>query len=571
MFALEFIFYLIVLIMTNKLSNKEIAKAFSELAKLMELHNENPFKIKSYSNAYLNLRKQPDALSEMTIEEIDSVPGIGAAIAGKIQELLLNGKMNTLEKYREMTPEGVREMLEVNGLGPKKVEAIWKKLEISSVGELLYACNENRLVELSGFGAKTQAEVKARIEFYYNATGKLLFVNAIKLVKPILDSLAKAAPGGSFELTGDLRRTMPVIEKIEILYNQIVNPIELFSSFGEIVNSDKQYYEVKTESDVHIFFIPSKDDNYGVDMLVSTGPQAFIEQLSLNKSLDIKNEYSSELAIFKRAGLPEIPAELRDNDAVVNTWVDTGKLPDLINLKDIKGVLHNHSTWSDGINTLEEMAEYVKANGFAYFGITDHSKSAFYANGLSIDRIYMQMEEIDKINRKYTDFKIYKGIESDILNDGSLDYPDEVLAIFDFIIASVHSNLNMDMKKATTRILKAIENPYTRILGHPTGRLLLSRKGYPLDHKLIIDACAENKVVIELNANPYRLDIDWTWIPYAMERGVLISINPDAHNKNGIMDIEYGVLAARKGGLTREFCLNAKDSDEFKVWISKKS
>ncbi len=557
--------------MPDKMSNKEIAKAFSELAKLMELHNENPFKIKSYSNAYLNLRKLPESLADMTVEEIDNVPGIGAAISGKIQELLLNGKMNTLEKYREMTPEGVREMLEVNGLGPKKVEAIWKKLDITSVGELLYACNENRLVELSGFGAKTQAEVKARIEFYYNATGKLLYANAIKMIMLILDKLKKLDPDGIFELAGDLRRTMPIIEKMEILFVNIQNPDKLFSTLGEVSTADNSIYDLKTENDVHIYFIHGSSSNFGNDLFLNTGPQTFIEEFKSYKNIDLNKQFLTEEEIFKSVSLPYILPELRDNDYAVNKWLHTGILPELIHLSDINGVLHNHSTWSDGINTLEEMAEQVRANGFKYFGITDHSKSAFYANGLSIDRIYAQMEEIDKLNEKYTDFKIYKGIESDILSDGALDYPDEVLAAFDFIVASVHSNLNMDIDKATKRLVKAIENPYTRILGHPTGRLLLSRKGYPIDHKIVIDACSENKVVIELNSNPYRLDIDWTWIPYAMEKGVSISINPDAHNKNGIFDIEYGVLAARKGGLTKEFCLNSRSPVDFETWILDRS
>lgn len=556
--------------MSDKMNNKEIARAFSELAKLMELHNENSFKIKSYSNAYLNIRKLPDALSEMTTEEIDNIPGIGSAISAKIQELLEKGTMNTLEKYREMTPEGVREMLEVNGLGPKKVEAIWKKLEITTVGELLYACNENRLVELSGFGAKTQAEVKARIEFYYNASGKLLYANAIKLAQDILTQLKKSAPKGFFELTGDLRRTMPVVEKIEILFKDHVEENTVFKEIGEVVSSDGKIIEVKTQNDILIYFNAATESDYGNELLTSTGPTSFLDQFKSNTSFDLNGQYSSELSIFEKVSLPYILPELRDNDEVVNNWLNTSKLPDLIELEDIKGILHNHSTWSDGINTLEEMAEAVKSSGFKYFGITDHSKSAFYANGLNIDRVYMQLEAIDKLNENYNDFKVFKGIESDILSDGSLDYPDEVLSQFDFIVASVHSNLNMDLQKATSRLLKAIENPFTRILGHPTGRLLLSRKGYPIDHKIIIDACALNDVVIELNANPYRLDIDWTWIPYALEKGVMISINPDAHNKNGIKDVAYGVIAARKGGLTSEFCLNAMTLDSFKAWIARK-
>lgn len=234
-------------------------------------------------------------------------------------------------------------------------------------------------------------------------------------------------------------------------------------------------------------------------------------------------------------------------------------MPILIEETDIKGVIHSHTTYSDGLHTLREMAEYSKSLGFEYIVITDHSKSAFYANGLKPERVLAQMEEIDALNAELAPFKIYKGIESDILGDGSLDYEEDILKQFDVIIASVHSNLKMDKEKATTRLINAIKNPYTTILGHPTGRLLLSREGYPIDHMAIIDACAEHQVAIELNANPYRLDLDYEWIPYAMEKGVKISINPDAHSKEGIHDIRYGVLAARKGGLTKEMCFNAAD------------
>jgi len=246
-------------------------------------------------------------------------------------------------------------------------------------------------------------------------------------------------------------------------------------------------------------------------------------------------------------------------------------IPTLIEETDIKGVVHTHSTYSDGLNTLKEMAEYTKAQGFEYLVMSDHSKSAFYANGLQPERVLMQMEEIDALNQQLAPFRIFKGIESDILNDGSLDYPEDILSKFEVIIASVHSNLRMDEAKATQRIIKAVENPHTRILGHPTGRLLLSRQGYPLDHQKVIDACAANGVVIELNASPYRLDLDWSWIPYALEKGVMISINPDAHSKQGIHDIHFGVLSARKGALSAEYCLNAKGVNDFVTWIESRS
>ncbi|MEL6720569.1 MAG: PHP domain-containing protein, partial [Bacteroidota bacterium] len=244
-------------------------------------------------------------------------------------------------------------------------------------------------------------------------------------------------------------------------------------------------------------------------------------------------------------------------------------IPQLIQDQDIKGVLHVHTTASDGAHTLADMCAYAQSLGYEYIGITDHSKSAFYASGLKIDELEEQWNVIDELNSKLAPFKIFKGIESDILNDGRLDYEEEILKQFDFIIASVHSNLKMDEAKATQRLITAIENPYTTILGHPTGRLLLSRKGYPIQHKKVIDACAANNVHIELNANPYRLDLDWTWIPYALNKGVKIAINPDAHSKEGIHDIHFGVEVARKGGLTKEDCLNALTLSDFEQILAK--
>ena len=235
---------------------------------------------------------------------------------------------------------------------------------------------------------------------------------------------------------------------------------------------------------------------------------------------------------------------------------------------DIKGIVHNHSTYSDGIHDLREIATYVRDAGYGYFGISDHSKTAVYANGLSVDRVEQQHAEIESLNAELAPFVIFKGIESDILADGRLDYDDGVLSTFDFVVASVHSGLKMDEAKATTRLITAIENPYTDILGHPTGRLLLAREGYPIDHKAVIDACAANGVAIELNANPLRLDMDHEWIPYAMEKGVMISINPDAHSKEGIHNVRYGVYSARKGGLTTAMCLNAMDMDTFRQWLA---
>jgi DNA polymerase (family 10) len=290
----------------------------------------------------------------------------------------------------------------------------------------------------------------------------------------------------------------------------------------------------------------------------------------LAKAVDTIGEPGDEETIYKKAGMTFMPPELREGTTFI-AKAETNALPELIVYDDLKGSLHNHSTWSDGINTVEEMALYCRDElKLQYLGMCDHSKSAFYAKGLSIEQVINQQEEIDHLNKKLGGFRIFKGIESDILYDGSLDYPDEILKRFDFIVASVHSILKMDEEKATSRLIKAIENPYTTILGHPTGRLLLSRGGYPINYKKVIDACADNGVVIEINANPLRLDLDWRWHQYALSKGVWLSINPDAHRKEGFLDMHYGILAARKGGLYKEKCLNTLSVNEIDDFFKQK-
>ena len=279
-----------------------------------------------------------------------------------------------------------------------------------------------------------------------------------------------------------------------------------------------------------------------------------------------KKDYSTEDEFFSINKLQIIPAEMREGYGEVELAKEN-KIPQLLSDKDLRGILHNHSTYSDGKHTLRQMAEYCKELGYEYLGISDHSKTAFYAGGLNEDQIIKQHQEIDVLNKELAPFRIFKSIESDILSDGKLDYSDEVLASFDFIVASVHSILNMDVKRATTRLITAIENPYTTILGHPTGRLLLRRQGYPIGHKTIIDACAQHNVVIEINANPWRLDLDWRYVRYAMEQGVKLSINPDAHAMEGYLDMKYGVLVGRKGGLTKEMTLNAKSGVEIAAYF----
>lgn len=554
------------------MTNKEIARAFADLAAIMELHDENPFKIKSYQNAYITLRKLDTPLETMSKADMDTVKGIGKSTAEKIVELLKTGEMQAFRQYADKTPAGVVEMLHIKGFGPKKIQAVWKELEIETVGELLYACNENRLIELHGFGKKTQDEVRKNTEYYLKSRNKVHWAVADEITEGVIKNLKLSIKNADvrIERVGEVRRLMPVVEKVELLVAGAENISEVFDNQNLILlKENEDSYFAKTEEKFPVIIYTCGIDDLGSKMFKYSGSRAFLESFVKNtEGVDFRH-LPTEQAVFEKANLPFIPAEMRE-DAGILDLAKANKLTDLINLGDIKGVIHTHTTWSDGLHSTREMAEMAQRLGYQYIGISDHSKAAFYANGLKEDRILAQWQEIDQLNQSFFNFKILKSVESDILNDGSLDYSDDILRGFDFVIASVHSNLKMAEEKATARLIKAIENPYTTILGHPTGRLLLSREGYPIDHKKVIDACAANRVAIELNANPYRLDLDWSWIPYAREKGVLISINPDAHSVTGINDIRYGVLTARKGGLDTEGCLNARDLDGFYDFLSHK-
>ena len=562
------------------MTNKEYANQFQLLAKLMELHGENSYRIKSYNNAYRIIRGISEPVQEMTLAEVKTVKGIGDAIGQKIIELQKTGTMTMLEEYRKGTPIGIVQLLGIKGLGIKKIKQLWAELEIQSPGELLYACNENRLITLKGFGAKTQATLQQKLEYFFQSIDKFHFAKLETEAEDLVLDIQEVLSTELVQLTGKIRRLMPVLEAITILIGQ--HDIDAIFEQGILTlqqkDEDAPVYRCQTpEGQIPVILCTSDADFFGYNLLRTTGTEAFNKTLFedlIQPAVNWRHNNAasmrglSEQAILTQANLPFVQPEIRDIPKIA-LQLQGKTAPQLIQEKDIKGILHAHTTWSDGSNSLEELARYVQAQGYEYLGLTDHSKSAFYANGLSAERVRQQFAEVDTLNQQLAPFKIFKGIESDILYDGSLDYEEDLLQEFDFIIASIHSTLRMDKQRATQRLITAIQNPYTTILGHPTGRILLSRQGYPIDHQAVIDACAAYGVVIELNANPLRLDLDATWIPYALERGVKIAINPDAHNLNGVHDIHYGVLAARKGLLTAKQCLNTLSVQEFEQFIQK--
>ena len=551
------------------MDNSQIADSFSLLAKLMDIHNENSFKAKSYAAAAFAIDKLPRQLCDLPAGKLSGIKGIGESATKKIIELLITGELQVLNEMVKKTPEGVMEMLNIKGIGPKKIATIWKEMEIESVGELLYACKENRLKLYKGFGEKTQQNIIETIEFYLKSKGNFLFSQVEKIGQQIKFLLSKLLPENKTAFTGAYKRQLEIISELEIITDAALDLIEdRFSAVQDFELLEKNEADILYRSPFGLKFRMHSCDSWQITQ------QVFRKGCSLEFETTFTQQFpaidyaacDNEEAIFTQAGLHFIPACQRETIAVIET-AKASALPPLLNISNIKGIIHSHSNWSDGGSTIEDMAKNAMAKGFEYLVISDHSKTAVYAQGLPVEKIYEQHRYIDELNTKLAPFKIFKSIESDILNDGSLDYSTGVLSTFDLVIASVHSNLKMNIDKAMLRLMNAIENPYTTILGHMTGRLLLSRKGYPVDHERIIDACAANHVVIELNANPSRLDIDWRHLAYALEKGVLISIDPDAHSPEGFDDVKYGVLIAQKAMLTKERNLSSYNLGEFEAYL----
>jgi DNA polymerase (family 10) len=560
------------------LENKIIIRVLKNTAKLMDLHGENDFKIKSYQSAINSLERFDRNLAELEENDLQEIDGVGKSLAKSIFEIVSTGTLNLFEELQSKTPAGIMEMMQLSGFGPKKIKLIWEELGIENLEDLKIACQENKVAALKGFGAKTQTKLLEAIEFKLSWRGYLHFREAEKLAEEVIQQLEELDGLKKASITGDLRRKLEVINTIEVLvatdnkakviqYVMKSNSLELDKKNSGPMSLKFSYVAINASFKITF----TTEEAFMNDLFKTTAnPKHLDNELKDGKTFnDLLKEklFDSEEAIYEASDWSYVEPELREGLWEVD-WAQNKQMPKLIEMGDLKGILHNHSTYSDGKNTLREMAEYCKELGYEYLGITDHSKTASYANGLQEFRIKKQHEEIDKLNEELAPFKIFKGIESDILNDGSLDYAEDVLESFDFVVSSIHSPLSMDEKTATNRLLNAIANPFTTILGHPTGRLLLQRKGYPINHKAVIDACAEYDVVIEINAHPWRLDLDWRYVRYALDKGIKISINPDAHETIGYHDLYYGLCVGRKAGLTAKETFNAKSLKEISQYFS---
>ncbi len=558
------------------IDNDYIAEKFSLLAKLMDIHGENSFKTKSYSVAAFTLEKLPSPIAELPPAKMTSIRGIGDAIGKKIVEILETGELTLLQQYISHTPPGVIQMLKIKGLGPKKIATIWKEMDIESIGELLYACQENRLLLYKGFGEKTQQNVAAAIEFFLQNQGSHLYAEIEPYASKLNSLLQKEFEKEKLSFTGDFSRQMEIIDHLQWVTTITPDAAASFfiaAGFEKIqpdpTSASPSLSRFKTPEGIILEFLHTIPDTFISTLFQTSCSGEFLEAFNETTQWDPLYSHPSEEAIFAAAHLPFIPPYRREQAITLHHAAQHPLTPDIATT-DIKAIIHSHSKYSDGSNTLAEMAAACIEKGYEYLVISDHSKSAGYANGLKEDRIREQHAEIDELNRRLAPFVIFKSIESDILTDGALDYSPDILSTFDLVIASVHSNLKMTQEKAMMRLLNAINNPYTTILGHLTGRLLLSRPGYPVDHKQIIDACVKNKVAIELNAHPRRLDMDWRWISYALDQGALISIDPDAHSIEGYGSIRYGTLAARKAGLTPDRNLSSFSLEQFKAYLAER-
>ena len=568
------------------MTNKKIAKVLQQIAALLEINGENTFKTRAYTNAARRVDTWESAVADMVGDgRLGEIPGLGKSMVEKITELVRKGSLAYYDDLADSVPEGLREMLSISGLGSKKVRAIREVLGIETVGELEYACRENRLVALEGFGQKTQERVLSGIELLKRSRGHHL-LNSARAGAELLESLLLDNPAViRVGIAGEVRRQAEIVKEIQVVVSgvqpDIVKPG--LSRLGPVEVLDGETITVTLETGIVAFIHCVREEAYPFALYHWTGSDAHREQvaryadtlgLTLTDRLISRSgtllDCVDEEDFYRVLGLSPIPPELREGEDEV-ALAQQQQLPELVTRDSLKGVIHVHTRYSDGADSVSEMAEAARLRGFSYVAICDHSRFAAYAHGLDIDRVKAQHEEIDKLNEGYEDFRIIKGIESDILPDGNLDYPEEILQSFDLIVASVHSVFNMSEENMTSRIVKAIQNPYTTILGHPTGRLLLARDGYSVDITRIIDEAIAHNVAIEVNANPHRLDLDWRHLRYAKDNGAMISIGPDAHQISELDYVTYGIGMARKGGLIAGDLLNAMSIEELTNWIGQRT
>jgi DNA polymerase (family 10) len=561
------------------MAGKSVPQILEEIGMLLEIKGENPFKSRAYYNAAKTLSGIDNLDEIIRQKKLKEIKGIGEAIAGKIEEYVATGRMAYFEELTHDIPESLLELVQIPNLGPKKIRVLYDDLDITNVGELEYACRENRLVGLPGFGEKTQKKILHGIDDVKRHTGEYRGGHVYPVAYGIREKLQAIVEDGTVEVCGSIRRRKETVRDIDILVgggdsNRVTSFFTSLPEVDEIIASGGTKTSCRLKSGIEADLRIVGKEEFPYALMYFTGSKEHNVRLrGIAKKKEYKlNEYGlfkdeglvklkDEEAIYRMLGLAYVPPELREDAGEIEAAERNG-LPRLVEMADIKGTFHVHTEASDGVDSVEKIVEFAKRMGFAYVGISDHSKSAYYAGGLKVDDLRQQWRIIDAVNAREKNFRIFKGIESDILPDGNLDYDEDILKHFDFVIGSIHSNFNFRQSEQEARIVKAMENPYMTMLGHPTGRLLLSRDGYDIDMRTIVDAAARTGTIIELNASPYRFDIDWRHMKYTREKGVMISINPDAHIAAGLAEVLYGVGIARKGWQEKKDVLNTRTAAE---------
>jgi DNA polymerase (family 10) len=573
------------------MDKKQVSDVLDEIAILLEIKGENPFKSRAYMMAARTVLSQSNEPSELVASgEIRKIKGIGSALADKITELVETGRLPYYDKLKASIPAGLLEMTGIPGFGPKKIKKVYDDLGVATVAELEAACQDKRLAGLPGFGEKTQEKILQGIQFLRQHAGRHLYHRAEAAALPLLEAIRNHPKVIRAEIGGSLRRRKETIKDIDIVASaahadadEIMTFFTSHVSVATVTGSGTTKSSVLLQQGISADLRIMPDDKYPYILHHFTGSaehNTAMRTLARKKGMKVSEHgifdrnnklipCRDESDIFATLDLVYIPPELREDTGEIEAAADNA-IPGLVELSDLRGILHSHSTFSDGANTVAEMVAATQAMGYTYFGLCDHSQIVVYARGLQPERLIEQHAVVDDLNMRNPDCRILKGTECDILNDGSLDYSDDILATLDFVVASIHSNIGMSKADATRRIIRAIEHPLVDIIGHPTGRILLGRDGYPLDMHKVVDAAAENQVSMELNASPHRFDIDWRYCRYAKEKGVLISINPDAHSVDGLADMRYGVGIARKGWLEKENILNAMTLEEIESYFRKK-
>ncbi|MBI2082411.1 MAG: DNA polymerase/3'-5' exonuclease PolX [Deltaproteobacteria bacterium] len=571
----------------------EVIEILSQIGTLLELIGENPFKVRAYYNAARTLEGRSESMEELVgayghTPLLQDLPGFGEALTEKITILVTTGKLKYFEELKKKVPAGLLEMIRIPGLGPKKVKALYDQLKIDTIAKLKEGCEKGKIRSLEGFGEKTEKKILDGIQHLKVYAERRRYDEALVAALPMLERLKKDPKVIRAEVCGSMRRHRETIGDIDILASS-KDPASVMERFVTLPEVESVVAHGGTKSAITL-----KKNGVQVDLRVVsdvefpfalhyfTGSAEHNTQLrTLAKEFDLKlNEYGlfkgtkrisckDESEIFKKLKLSYIPPELREGMGEIEAAKE-GKIPDLLESKDIRGVFHIHSTWSDGTAPLEEMVAEAERLGLEYIGLSDHSQSAYYAGGLKPDRLKEQEKEIERLRKKFK-IRIFWGTESDILPDGSLDYPEKILERFDFVIGSVHSSFTMPESEMTMRIIRAFKNKYFTMLGHATGRLILQREGYAVDMKQVIQAAADYRKVIELNANPHRFDLDWRLGPFAKEKKVRVCINPDAHSVEGIAAYLYGIGIARKGWFTKKDVLNSLSAQEMERYLRTKA